>query len=263
MKGLRQRVVTAILFGVVVLGSILFDKISFVVLMGIIAAMCSWEYAKTVENKPLIFSIITGLLGYSILFFWGNHNLEHALLILAIAFGAILCYFLFPTKIKLNHQTFAPVIAMIYIGGALGLISHHFYERMDYHLYIIGILVLIWISDTGAYLVGSQIGKRKLLPRISPNKTVEGLLGGLILVMLGGYIIGKVGGLESRQWWMIMSLCIWVFGSLGDLVQSSIKRQYNTKDTGTLLPGHGGVWDRFDSFILAAPMVVLIDKYMF
>ena len=152
---------------------------------------------------------------------------------------------------------------MIYIGGALGLISHHFYERPDYHLYIIGIIVLIWISDSGAYFVGSQIGKRKLLPRISPNKTVEGLLGGLILVLLGGYIMGKVGGLESRQWWMIMALCIWAFGSLGDLVQSSIKRQYNTKDTGTLLPGHGGAWDRFDSFILAAPIVVLIDTYMF
>ena len=109
MKGLRQRVVTAILFGVVVLGAILIDKLSFVILMGAITSLCCWEYAKTVDNKPVVLSLITGLLGYSILFFWDNHNLENVLLILSIILGAILCYFLFPTKKKTKSPEICPI----------------------------------------------------------------------------------------------------------------------------------------------------------
>ncbi|MDB4297164.1 phosphatidate cytidylyltransferase [Flavobacteriaceae bacterium] len=120
---------------------------------------------------------------------------------------------------------------------------------------LLGCLFLIWSTDTFAYLTGKSIGKTKLFERISPNKTIEGSAGGVLITLGIAYIISLYFTQYSLVEWLGLSILISVFGSLGDLVESMFKRAANIKDSGNLIPGHGGVLDRFDSLIFAAPFI--------
>jgi len=119
---------------------------------------------------------------------------------------------------------------------------------------VLGFFILIWVYDTGAYLSGKFFGKRKLFERISPKKTWEGLIGGGVLSIVVGYfaIAHFILDLNNRQW-AFVALLVVVFGTLGDLIESMVKRNANVKDSGSLMPGHGGMLDRFDSALFAAP----------
>jgi phosphatidate cytidylyltransferase len=122
---------------------------------------------------------------------------------------------------------------------------------------VIGFFLLIWANDTGAYLSGITFGKHKLMERISPKKTWEGFIGGLILAALVAWLLsGWLGVVDSIHWIMI-SLIISVAGTYGDLIESMLKRSTGVKDSGTIMPGHGGFLDRFDSAILSFPLVYL------
>ena len=120
---------------------------------------------------------------------------------------------------------------------------------------VIGIFSLIWINDTFAYLVGKNFGKNKLFERISPKKTVEGFLGGLIFTAIAGYLVFYFTGLLNPYAWVGMAIIMSIFGTLGDLIQSKFKRQAGVKDSGRLMPGHGGLFDRLDSIIFASPFI--------
>lgn len=120
---------------------------------------------------------------------------------------------------------------------------------------VIGIFSLIWINDTFAYLVGKNFGRKKLFERISPNKTKEGFLGGLVASMIASYFVYLITGLMDIPTWIGLAAILSVFGTLGDLIQSKFKRQAGVKDSGRLMPGHGGLLDRLDSIIFASPFV--------
>jgi phosphatidate cytidylyltransferase len=127
---------------------------------------------------------------------------------------------------------------------------------------VIGIFSLIWINDTFAYLVGKNFGKRKLFERISPKKTVEGFLGGLIFSAVAAYLVYFFTGLLQLHTWVGMSIILSIFGTLGDLIQSKFKRQAGVKDSGRLMPGHGGLFDRLDSIIFASPFVYAFLQFL-
>jgi phosphatidate cytidylyltransferase len=120
---------------------------------------------------------------------------------------------------------------------------------------VLGMIFFIWINDTGAYLVGSFIGKHKLYEKISPNKTWEGTLGGAVLAMGLSYVVYLIFPQLAYIHWFIISIIVSVFGTFGDLVESMLKRMAGVKDSGKLMPGHGGVLDRFDSLFFATPFV--------
>lgn len=129
-------------------------------------------------------------------------------------------------------------------------------ERYNPHI-LLGMIYMIWINDTGAYLVGSKFGKTKLFERISPKKSWEGSIGGAAFALIGAYIISiYYTDIEMIDWFIISGIVI-VFGTLGDLVKSLLKRSIGVKDSGTILPGHGGILDRFDSIILSSPFVLI------
>jgi len=129
-----------------------------------------------------------------------------------------------------------------------------------YHL-LLNIFIMLWCNDTGAYLAGSAIGKHKFLEKISPKKTWEGVIGGAIITLIAAFIIAKNNNsFLSLLHWMILGALIIIFGTLGDLVESMIKRNANVKDTGNLFPGHGGILDRIDSFLLAIIAVFIYLK---
>ncbi len=130
---------------------------------------------------------------------------------------------------------------------------------------IAGAFLITWTNDTFAYLVGKNFGKHKLLERISPKKTIEGFVGGFLFSILAGYLIAVLSNTLSITIWLIISIIMSIFGTLGDLIQSKFKRQAGVKDSGTIMPGHGGIYDRLDSVLFASPFLyafLLILKYV-
>ena len=122
---------------------------------------------------------------------------------------------------------------------------------------IIGFFILLWAHDTGAYIIGTSVGRHKLMPRISPGKTWEGCAGGFLASVIIAWLFADWFGVIGTVHWIIVSLIISVAGTYGDLVESMLKRSMDVKDSGTVLPGHGGFLDRFDSTILSFPLVYL------
>lgn len=129
------------------------------------------------------------------------------------------------------------------------------------YLLPLSLFIFLWVNDTGAYCIGSLLGRHKLFPRVSPGKSWEGSIGGAVFVLIAAAIIGYlVGGMEggySIPVWMGLGLTVVVFGTLGDLVESLFKRTLGVKDSGNILPGHGGMLDRFDSSLMAIPAAVI------
>jgi phosphatidate cytidylyltransferase len=122
---------------------------------------------------------------------------------------------------------------------------------------IIGFFVLIWANDTGAYLTGMSLGKHKLFERISPKKTWEGFIGGSVIAILVAWFLSGWLGVVDKGHWVLISLIVSVAGTYGDLIESMLKRSTGVKDSGTIMPGHGGFLDRFDSAIISFPLVYL------
>jgi phosphatidate cytidylyltransferase len=122
---------------------------------------------------------------------------------------------------------------------------------------IIGFFILIWANDTGAYLTGMSIGRHKLMERISPKKTWEGFIGGIIIASLVAWFLSGWLGVVDKIHWIIIALIVSVAGTYGDLIESMLKRSIGVKDSGTIMPGHGGFLDRFDSAIISFPLVYL------
>ena len=171
----------------------------------------------------------------------------------------------------LPHQAMLPslgnsLIGQLYIAVPLALtirltlVVDPFSSMTQYNgLPLLAIFVFIWVNDTGAYLVGSRWGKRRLAPNISPKKSVEGSIGGLLLVLLSAVIL-RLLLFPELSWLRILLIAtvVAVFGTIGDLFESSLKRQAGVKDSGKLIPGHGGILDRIDSLLLAVPAVYLL-----
>jgi len=137
---------------------------------------------------------------------------------------------------------------------------------------MLALVVMIWINDSGAYIIGSLMGKRqggnhKMFPRVSPNKSWEGLIGGVVVALIGGVVLYYAGWFEAVCGWhalrfaIVMAALVSVFGTLGDLMESLLKRTIGVKDSGNIMPGHGGALDRFDSLLLASPVVYLLLIY--
>jgi phosphatidate cytidylyltransferase len=127
---------------------------------------------------------------------------------------------------------------------------------------MISILVMIWVNDSFAFLVGKNFGKTKLFVSVSPKKTIEGFIGGLVFALIAGYIISTFNKDFTITNWLIIALIVSVIGTIGDLVESKFKRQANIKDSGNIMPGHGGMLDRLDSLLFAAPFVYLYINFI-
>ena len=151
------------------------------------------------------------------------------------------------------------LILIAYIALPFGLITSLLTNGP--HLFI-GFMIILWTNDTGAYLVGRAIGRTKLLPRVSPKKTVEGFAGGLLLAVLAGGVLAWAWPELTMLQWVICAAVVAVTSTIGDLLESSFKRQAGVKDSGKVLPGHGGILDRFDGFLLALPAMLACVKLM-
>ena len=186
--------------------------------------------------------------------FYFNYNLSE---ILALSLIIIATITLFRFSSELYYDEGKLIFTVIYVslpfGFALGLPK--FYDgTFTWEVFLL--FVLIWSSDSFAYFTGRLFGKHKMAPKISPKKTWEGFVGGVIFTLILGYFIEQKFP-DLRGNWIIVGFLVSVFAPIGDLVESQLKRTFGVKDSGNIIPGHGGVLDRLDSFIIAAPVVYL------
>lgn len=187
-------------------------------------------------------------------YFSGNAIL--ILLITSVVFNCLAIYALYNRS--LYRRLFSMVTGLVYLALPLALLNTYVLKSDIHPLgLLIGLIVLIWTSDTGAYLVGSRVGKSKLFPSVSPNKTWEGAVGAAFSALIMSLVISRIFDEFSVLFWLGSGIIVWLIGMYGDLVESSLKRRHAIKDTGNFLPGHGGFLDRFDSFIFVIPFVLL------
>ena len=137
------------------------------------------------------------------------------------------------------------------------------FTKGEYNPHIlISILILIWVNDSFAFLIGKNFGKQKLFKSVSPKKTVEGFIGGFVFSLIAAYIIAINTEIFSAVNWLIIATITSVIGTIGDLIESKFKRLAHKKDSGNIMPGHGGLLDRLDSLLFAAPFVYLYIHYI-
>lgn len=159
-----------------------------------------------------------------------------------------------------NHFTFDEIGFVLLSALYVGIGFYYLIETRNVGLqFIIFALLVVWTTDSGAYFTGRKFGKNKLWPEISPNKTIEGFFGGIITAVIFACIMQFIYPFE-KPWFILILVTIIssIFGQLGDLVESAIKRHYDVKDSGRLLPGHGGILDRFDSLLFVLPLLNLL-----
>lgn len=260
--GLRQRIITAILIGIPILFLVFFNDYTKIIFLLIVALFSSFEYLiafyKNVDSKPkIILSILLSTTIMALGYFIQESFI--VLLPLALISSSLLIWDLY-FKSGLIHHTWPWLWSVLYIGLPLGLMIAFIQYHSPSYLLIV-VLLMIWISDIGAYFVGKSIGKRKLMPRISPGKTWEGFLGAGVICVLSSYIFFSYYQSFNVQFWAITGSICWLAGSIGDLVESKIKRTAGIKDSGQLLPGHGGFLDRFDGFIFCLPFAIGLVFY--
>lgn len=271
MKGLMQRVITAIFFAAAVLGGLLGGQYAFLLLFVVITALCLWEFLSlTLQTNTIagngirrVFGVFFGLIPIVLvaidqmpLLANGDTMLTKAILLAIPLFFLVFIYELFSeAKAPFGNLAYL-LLGIVYIGIPFALLVLIAMQSGTYSPnLILGMLFLTWANDSGAYFVGSKLGKTPLFPRISPNKTWEGSIGGVVLGLLVGWGLSFLFPEYTILEWLIIALIVVVFGALGDLVESMLKRSLKVKDSGHLLPGHGGFLDRFDAFIFVIPFV--------
>ncbi|MEN9610710.1 MAG: hypothetical protein RLZZ628_1524 [Bacteroidota bacterium] len=263
MTGFQQRAVTATIFAAVMLFGLFCNELTFKGLFAIITGGCLWELTGMLMSKDGLFyslrrilAVGIGTIPYLISASYASGELKPFLFLFFLIFIWII--------LELAAQSAQPfqnigalTTGILYIGVPFALLLSIYYQYNE--RLIFGILLLTWSNDTWAYLIGSKIGKTPLLPRISPKKTWEGTIAGFIGCVLTGVLIHYTFHIDklSLVQWLILGGIVGIFGTIGDLVESMLKRSVGVKDSGSFMPGHGGFLDRFDAFLFIIPFVML------
>ncbi len=264
-----KRVATSAVFVVILIGGILWHPASFFVLFITVVLLGLIEFYKiAIKNqlKPQVFSgIVLGLSIFASIFLVAAKVIGNEILMIYVP----LIVFIFVIELfRNNKDPFAniafTIFGAIYIAVPFGLLSYFVYNPqigIEYNpIILITYFVLIWVNDSGAYIVGSSIGKHRLFERISPKKSWEGFVGGAIFSMIAAYVASLLVVQIGLVHWLAISVITFTFGTVGDLFESLLKRAADIKDSGNILPGHGGILDRFDSLLLSAPIVFVYLK---
>ena len=263
MRNLFKRIFSGIVYILIFISAILFSKESYIVLIALFGFLCIWEFSKMAALKNYAAYLFFPFL----LFLLMKRQESFAttiVLIITLLSSSSLIYQLFTNKeIKFTNERSKLGVTIRYlIFSMCFLILLPFYENSFHPSLMIGILSIIWVNDSFAFLIGKNFGKNKLFPSVSPKKTVEGLLGGLVFSLLAGLFISKINLDFSLLNWLIIAVIVSLIGTKGDLVESKFKRQANIKDSGNIMPGHGGILDRLDSLLFAAPFVYLYINFI-
>lgn len=263
MRNLLRRSFSGIIYVLIFISAILFSKESYIVLITLFGFLCIWEFSKLIALKNYAAYILFPLTLYLLI----SRQYSYAsigILTITLLSSTYLVYQLFVKK-EINYKDNRQKLGLTYryvIFSMCFLVLLPFYENSFHPYLMISILSLIWVNDSFAFLIGKNFGKHKLFPSVSPKKTIEGFVGGLVFSLLAALLISKFNLDFSMLHWLIIGILVSVLGTTGDLVESKFKRQAGLKDSGNIMPGHGGILDRLDSLLFAAPFVYLFINYI-
>jgi phosphatidate cytidylyltransferase len=250
----------------IMLGAILWNPYSLFVLLLTISSLALYEYYRIFQvrgHNPLVTAgIVSGFLILLLVFLERLSFIPVKFLgLLMLPFVGMWFSFIFIKRAELFQNMMITLTGLLYILLPLALMPFITQNRLTGFEYnpeiLIGTLFIIWTFDSGAYISGKLLGKHRMAPAISPKKSWEGFFGGMIFAILVGFVYAKFTDLLNITDWIILSIIIVLAGTAGDLLESLLKREAGVKDSGTIMPGHGGILDRFDSLLLIIPFVFL------
>lgn len=256
---MKQRIITGVVAAALFIPIVIWGGLPFVLLTYFLATISLFELLRM--RGLSIFSVhglLSSLLLWVILFPSQYHPVlgifNYSKTELGIAMLFLLLTYSVITK---NRFTFEDVAVSCLSAIYIGIGFYFFIETRNAGLvYIFYSLFMMWATDSGAYFIGKATGKKKLWPEISPNKTVEGSIGGVVCAVLVSVLFGLFSNINATIFSLMgITVVLSVFGQIGDLVESAYKRHFNVKDSGTILPGHGGILDRFDSLLFVWPLL--------
>ena len=260
MKTLLIRSVSGLVYASILTIALLLDKLAFSIVILIIGSLTVLEFQKLIGHFSVLPLVILAMILY---FDYAQllqmPNVEEILVIVVILVNFALIRFLFQNRTLELRQELKLLLSLLYIIAPCYLlvttarISSELSELLS-----LAILVLIWVNDSVAFLIGKTFGKRKLFKSISPKKTLEGSLGGLLLTLVVAYIAHSFQSSYGLVETLLIALSVSIFATIGDLIQSKFKRLANVKDSGKIIPGHGGMYDRLDSTLFSIPFVYLL-----
>ncbi|NQW26659.1 MAG: phosphatidate cytidylyltransferase [Flammeovirgaceae bacterium] len=266
---LKKRLFSALLGASVIISSIVWSEWTYFLVFFTICILAQWEFYRLVRIQdylPIRFwGVFIGGLLFILTFFIERGDLDGKYLFLLFPLASVI--FIFKLYKKDDPNPFVN-IALFYLGISyvalpFALINIIVFADGDYtYQILLGLMLIIWSSDTGAYFAGTAFGKTKLFERISPKKSWEGSLGGALVATGLAYIAATYFDRLNLWEWLIIAAIVVVAGTYGDLVESHFKRSMSIKDSGNSIPGHGGFLDRFDSLILAVPFIVVFLKLL-
>jgi phosphatidate cytidylyltransferase len=266
LSNLVKRTLSGIIYLIVIIGALFLGKYAYGTVFlaaGIIALL---EYFDLNGMPRFSQAKITGLVIGAFLFVLSCLVASRVLEFKYFSVIVLLLMFSFLQALYVRKEGFMTELSkaltgVLYIFIPLSLLNYLVFFPAENFLYthriVLGILSLVWINDTGAYVTGSLFGKHKLFPRVSPGKSWEGFVGGTLFTIAAGWWMDRIMGILTNTDWLILAMVVSVFGVFGDLTESLIKRNANRKDSGTLIPGHGGMLDRIDSLLFVIPVSVV------
>jgi phosphatidate cytidylyltransferase len=292
MNETLKRSISGAIYIILLLASILYSTESFFILFGVFLIITIYEFSNLVKINS-IFPILSGISLYSGVTLVSHYNKQTTdflnrtfqsqfdlnvnvqqmnliLLAVTIVVSVKCILFLFYDTVQEISTSSKYLYLLGYVTLPFIFITKISFGVNDYNpKIIVGLFILIWTNDTFAYIVGKSMGKTKLFERISPKKTVEGFLGGIVFAVLAGFLISKFY-IKAKPEFSDTSILIWtsiavivgIMGTIGDLIESKFKRVAGVKDSGTIMPGHGGILDRLDSVIFVAPIIFLFYQIL-
>jgi len=268
------RTLTAVWIVIFILGGFWLHPVSFFITGLVLLAGAQYEYYQMVKSSGIRPQMITGIISgislyiVSTLVAAGRAGKEYFFISIPLAL-IIMIAELYRKQEKPFDSLAHTFFAIFYIAAPFSLFPFSAFSMTGFSSLIphpdiifspgiiIGFLLLLWANDTGAYITGVTIGKHRLMERISPKKSWEGFFGGMVIAVIVAWLLSGWLGIVGTGGWIIISLIISIAGTFGDLIESMLKRSIGLKDSGSILPGHGGFLDRFDSAIISFPAVYL------
>ncbi len=265
MQNLYLRGISGLVYVLLFTFSILYSEESYLFITYFFGLVCIREFMHLTSFKNIIPYLLFTVITYFILF--KRDFIQGELLFLIITLSGsvqLIIQLFFQQKKKYPNTLFQKFdISLRYLIFSLAFLLYLPFYNNSYNPYtVLSLVILIWSNDSFAFLIGKNFGKHKLLSNVSPKKTIEGFIGGIVFTLFTSYIISLYLDHFSLFHWLIIGLIASVLGTIGDLVESKFKRQAKAKDSGHIMPGHGGLLDRLDSLLFVAPFVYLYIHYI-
>ncbi len=293
MNETLKRAISGLVYVILLIAAISYSTESYFILFGLFLIIAVYEFCSLIQIHK-VFPLLLATLLYTIvtlLCYYKNeteaflsnvlnkqigltvncNQLNIVLLVITLVISVKCILFLFYDNIQKISTSSKYLYLLGYITLPFVFITKISFGINGYNpKIIIGLFILIWTNDTFAYIVGKSIGKHKLFERVSPKKTIEGFFGGIFFGVIAGILISKFYIKASPEFstksiliWITIALIVGVLGTTGDLIESKFKRIAGVKDSGKIMPGHGGVLDRLDSIIFVAPIIYLLYQILY